>query len=449
MIPLAGSAYTYAYATLGELLAWIIGWDLTLEYAMGASTVSSGWSNHFIELLNIFHIKMPLWLAYDHWTALKTAENVIARQMALGANPSLVPGTQTFLDRVTAITSAQSSELLQRAHELLGAPHLFGMEIGLNLPAFIIALVITAVLVIGIKESARFNATIVTIKVSVVLFVIALGSYYINRSNWGMDWHSYAPHGFAGIGAGAAYIFFAYIGFDAVSTTAQEAKNPQRDLPIGMIASLAICTVLYIAVAGVLTGMMHWQQINIEAPVARAFLDRGLPVASHIITLGALAGLTSVMLVMLLGQTRVLYSMANDGLLPKKFFAAVHPKFRTPWKNTILVGLLAAIVGSLTPIDDIGRMVNIGTLLAFVIVSISVMVLRYTNPSQPRPFRTPWVPLIPILGVISNGYMMLKLGVWNWVRLVVWLGVGLIVYFTYSVKHSRVQDLQSGSGTKG
>ena len=410
MIPLAGSAYTYAYATLGELLAWIIGWDLTLEYAMGASTVSSGWSNHFIELLNIFHIKMPLWLAYDHWTALKICGEYDCAADGAGVGLLLVPGTQAFLDKVSAITAAQSPELLQRAHDLLGAPHLFGMEIGFNLPAFIIALVITAILVVGIKESARFNTGIVVIKVSVVLFVIALGARYINASNWGTDWHSYAPNGFAGIGAGAAYIFFAYIGFDAVSTTAQEAKNPQRDLPIGMIASLAICTVLYIAVAGVLTGMVHWQQINIEAPVARAFLDRGLTTASHIITLGALAGLTSVMLVMLLGQTRVLYSMANDGLLPKKFFAAVHPKFRTPWKNTILVGLLAAIVGSVTPIDDIGRMVNIGTLLAFVIVSISVMVLRYTNPNQPRPFRTPWVPLIPILGVISNGYMMLKLG---------------------------------------
>jgi basic amino acid/polyamine antiporter, APA family len=447
MIPLAGSAYTYAYATLGELLAWIIGWDLTLEYAMGASAVSSGWSNHFIELLKIFHIRMPLWLAYDHWTALKTAENTIARQMAQASDASLVPGSQTFLDRVSAIVSAQSPELMQRAHDLLGAPHLFGMEVGLNLPAFIIALIITAILVVGIKESARFNTGIVVIKVSVVLFVIALGARYINPSNWGTDWHSYAPNGLAGIGAGAAYIFFAYIGFDAVSTTAQEAKNPQRDLPIGMIASLAICTVLYIAVAGVLTGMMHWQQINIEAPVARAFLDRGLTTASHIITLGALAGLTSVMLVMLLGQTRVLYSMATDGLLPKKFFADVHPKFRTPWKNTILVGLLAAVVGSLTPIEDIGRMVNIGTLLAFVIVSVSVMVLRYTNPSQPRPFRTPWVPFIPILGVASNGYMMYKLGMWNWIRLVVWLGIGLVVYFTYSVKHSRVQALQPGEGS--
>src|SRR5205807_46737 len=281
MIPLAGSAYTYAYATLGELFAWIIGWDLTLEYAMGASTVSSGWSNHFIELLN--------------------------------------------------------------------APTIFGVEIGFNLPAFLIALVITAILVIGIKESARFNAAIVTIKVAVVLFVIGLGIHYVNFANWGHDWSTFAPMGFSGVGAGAAYIFFAYIGFDAVSTTAQEAKNPQRDLPIGIIVSLLICTFLYIAVAGVLTGMVHWQDVNIEAPIARAFLDRGLSTASHVITLGALAGLTSVMLVMLLGQTRVLYAMANDGLLPKKFFAAVHPKFRTPYKNTMLVGLLAAIVGSVTP----------------------------------------------------------------------------------------------------
>ncbi len=443
MIPLAGSAYTYAYATLGELFAWIIGWDLTLEYAMGASTVSSGWSNHFIELLEIFHIRMPLWLAYDHWTALKTAENIVARQMAQAADPSLVPGTQAFLGKVASIIAAQPPELLDRAHTLLNAPHLFGFEIGLNLPAFIIALIITTILAIGIKESARFNSTVVVIKVAVVLFVIGLGFRYVNPSNWGMDWHSFAPYGFSGIGAGAAYIFFAYIGFDAVSTTAQEAKNPQRDLPIGIIASLLICTALYIAVAAVLTGMVPWQEINIEAPIARAFMDRGLVTASHIITLGALAGLTSVMLVMLLGQTRVLYSMANDGLLPKKFFADVHPKFRTPWKNTILVGLLAATVGSLTPIEDIGKMVNIGTLLAFVIVSIAVMVLRRTNPDQPRPFRTPWVPVVPILGVISNGYMMYKLGWINWMRLIVWLIIGLIVYFSYGRYHSRVQALSS------
>ncbi|HWF10268.1 MAG TPA: amino acid permease, partial [Bryobacteraceae bacterium] len=240
-------------------------------------------------------------------------------------------------------------------------------------------------------------------------------------------------------GAGAAYIFFAYIGFDAVSTTAQEAKNPQRDLPIGIIASLLICTILYIAVAGILTGMVPWRDVNIEAPIARAFLDRGLTGASHIITLGALAGLTSVMLVMLLGQTRVLYSMAKDGLLPTRVFAEIHPKFRTPWKNTILVGLLAAIVGSVTPIDDIGKMVNIGTLLAFVIVCVAVLVLRRTDPEQSRPFRTPWVPLVPILGILFNGYMMYKLGWVNWARLIIWLIIGLVVYFAYGQKHSRVQ----------
>jgi APA family basic amino acid/polyamine antiporter len=445
MIPLAGSAYTYAYATLGELFAWIIGWDLTLEYAMGASTVSSGWSNHFIELLEIFHLRMPLWLAYDHWTGLRIAENVIARQMALASDSSLVPGTQAFLTRVADIMSAQSPDLLQRAHELLNAPHLFGAEIGVNVPAFLIALVITAILAVGIKESARFNSTIVVIKVSVVLFVIGLGFRYVNSSNWGHDWSTFAPNGFAGIGAAAAYIFFAYIGFDAVSTTAQEAKNPQRDLPIGIILSLLICTALYILVAGVLTGMVPWRDVNIEAPVARAFMDRGLSSASHIITLGALAGLTSVMLVMLLGQTRVLYSMAKDGLLPKKFFADVHPRWRTPWKNTILVGLLAAMVGSVTPIEDIGRMVNIGTLLAFIIVCIAVMVLRKKNPAQARPFRTPFVPLVPILGILFNGFMMYKLGWVNWARLIIWLAIGLVVYFTYGVKHSKVQALEKNA----
>jgi len=440
MIPLAGSAYTYAYATLGELFAWIIGWDLTLEYAMGASTVSSGWSNHFIEFLRIFHIDIPLWLAYDHWTALQTAENMVAHEI-VATDPSVVAGTQAFLDKVDSVISAQSPALLQRAHDLVAAPRLFGVEIGFNLPAFCIALLITVILVIGIKESARFNAGIVMLKVSVVLFVIILGLKYVDTSNWGHDWASFAPMGFSGIGAGAAYIFFAYIGFDAVSTTAQEAKNPQRDLPIGIIASLIICTILYILVAGVLTGMVPWHSVNIEAPLTRAFLDRGLTKASYLITAGALAGLTSVMLVMLLGQTRVLYSMANDGLLPRNFFAAIHPKFRTPYKNTILVGLLAAICGSITPINVLGKMVNIGTLLAFVIVCIAVIMLRKSNPDQPRPFRTPWVPVVPLLGVAFNGYMMMKLGTWNWIRLIVWLAIGLVVYFTYSRHHSRVRGL--------
>src|SRR6185312_6392753 len=330
-------------------------------------------------------------------------------------------------------------QLLEGAHKLLDAPKVFGVELGWNMPAFVIALIITAILAIGIKESARFNSTIVVIKVAVVLFVIGLGFRYVSASNWGGDWHTFAPMGFSGIGAGAAYIFFAYIGFDAVSTTAQEAKNPQRDLPIGIIASLLVCTVLYIAIAAVLTGMVPWREVNIEAPLTVAFLDRGLTKSSYLITAGALAGLTSVMLVMLLGQTRVLYSMANDGLLPKKFFAAIHPRFRTPYKNTILVGLLAALVGSTFTIDDIGKMVNIGTLLAFIIVCIAIMVLRRTNPSQPRPFRTPWVPVVPILGIIFNGYMMYKLGALNWYRLIIWLVIGLVVYFTYSRHHSRVQ----------
>lgn len=288
------------------------------------------------------------------------------------------------------------------------------------------------------------------VKVAVVLFVLGLGAKYVHPGNWGGNWHSFAPYGLSGIGAGAAYIFFAYIGFDAVSTTAQEAKNPQRDLPIGMIASLVVCTVLYIGVAAVLTGMVPWQSVNIEAPIARAFLDRGLTWASDIIVVGALAGLTSVMLVMLLGQTRVLYAMASDGLLPRKFFAEVHPRFRTPFRNTFLVGTLAGLVGAVTPIDDIGKMVNIGTLLAFVIVCIAIMVLRRTEPDKERPFRTPWVPFVPVMGILFNGYMMIKLGWLNWARLIVWLIIGLVVYFTYSVKHSKVRErLQNSVGVKG
>jgi APA family basic amino acid/polyamine antiporter len=451
MIPLAGSAYTYAYATLGELFAWIIGWDLTLEYAMGASTVSSGWSNYFIEFLKMFGIRIPLWLSYDHWTAMTQATNTVARGMIAAAHPELAPGSQGFLDAVTSLLAHPTAQMASAADALLAAPRLFGVEIGFNLPAFIIALVITWILVVGIKESARFNAIIVTIKVSVVIFVLVLGSHYVHVSNWGSDWHSFAPFGVAGISSAAAYIFFAFIGFDAVSTTAQEAKNPQRDLPIGIIASLFICTILYVGVAAVLTGMVPWQLVNIEAPITHAFLDHNIGWASDIITCGALAGLTSVMLVMLIGQTRVLYAMASDGLLPKKFFAAIHPKFHTPWKNTILVGLLAAIIGSITPIDKIGTMVNIGTLLAFVMVCAAVIILRRTEPNQPRPFRTPGIyfggrlPIVPALGIVANGYLMYSLGVWNWVRLIVWLIIGLFVYFLYSVRHSKVQALPDAS----
>ncbi|MDP9039564.1 MAG: amino acid permease, partial [Acidobacteriota bacterium] len=345
MIPLAGSAYTYAYATLGEIFAWIIGWDLTLEYAMGASTVSSGWSNTFVEFLAIFHLKFPLWLAYDHWTGLKKAFDLVARQSLHTVHPELIPGTKPFTEALAALIAHPSAQLAAQAHAALAAPALFGHELGFNLPAFIIALVITAVLVIGIKESANFNAGIVILKIAVVLFVLGLGSHYVNKANWGSDWHTFAPFGIGGIGLAAGLVFFSYIGFDAVSTTAQEAKNPQRDMPIGIILSLSICTILYIGVAAVLTGMVYWPDVNIEAPIVRAFLEHNLNSAANIITIGSLAGLTSVMLVMLLGQSRVLYAMAKDGLLPRGFFGAIHPRFRTPWKATILAGLLAAIVG--------------------------------------------------------------------------------------------------------
>jgi APA family basic amino acid/polyamine antiporter len=447
MIPLAGSAYTYSYATLGEIFAWIIGWDLTLEYAMGASTVSSGWSSYFIEFLKMFGIKLPLWISYDHWTGLAVAKETAARELLATTHPELVSGSQGFLNALQGVMASPSAALTTRAHQLLNAPHFFGMELGFNLPAFLIAMVITAILVVGIKQSAKFNTGIVIVKVAVVLFVLALGSFYVHPANWGHDWHSFAPMGLAGIGTAAGYIFFAYIGFDAVSTTAQEAKNPQRDLPIGIIASLTICTILYIGIAAVLTGMVPWQLVNIGAPISYAFLDHNIFWASNIITCGALAGLTSVMLVMLIGQTRVLYAMASDGLLPKKFFGAIHHKFHTPWKNTILVGLLAASVGSITPIDKIGKMVNIGTLLAFVMVCASIIVLRIKAPDQPRPFHTPgifckgWLPIIPGLGILVNGYLMCSLGWENWARLIIWLAIGLIVYFFYSVNHSKVQKL--------
>ena len=439
MIPLAGSAYTYAYATLGELFAWIIGWDLTLEYAMGASTVSSGWSNNFVEFLAIFGLKFPLWLAYDHWTGLRTALTTVCRNALIASRPELVQGTKAFSNALLDLVAHPTPALAAQAHMLLGAPQLFGVEIGFNLPAFLIALIITAVLVVGIQESARFNAVIVVLKLTVVLFVLGLGSHYVNRANWGTDWHSFAPAGVGGIGLAAGLVFFSYIGIDAVSTTAQEAKNPQRDLPIGIIASLSLCTLLYIGIAAVLTGMVPWQSINVEAPIVRALLDYRVGWAANIVTIGSIAGLTSVMLVMLLGQSRVLYAMAHDGLLPRRFFGDVHPRFRTPWKGTILAGLLAAVVGSVTPIDDIGK---IGTLLAFVIVGVAVVILRRTDPQRERPFRAPlvWpIPVVPALGVIFNGYMMYTLGKWNWIRLVVWLIIGLVIYFAYGRKHSEVQ----------
>ena len=411
MIPLAGSAYTYAYATLGELFAWIIGWDLVLEYMMGAATVSVGWSGYLVKFLKLFGIHLPDWLTND-WITYSRA----AAMAAQGGHPFPAP------------------------------PTIAGIPIVFNLLALCAVLFVTAVLARGIQESARLNSTIVFTKTAVVVMVVIVGALYVKAANWGATWGDFAPNGFHGIASGAAYIFFAYIGFDAISTTAQEAKNPQKDMPFGIIGSLLICTVLYIAVALVLTGMVHWSKIDLKAPIAQAFEGYGLGWAVFLITGGALAGLTSVMLVMLLGQTRVFFAMSRDGLLPKRVFGEVHPRFRTPFKMTWIVGTICALLGAFTPIDDLGQMVNIGTLLAFVIVSAAVIILRRTNPDAPRPFRTPMVPLVPILGALFCFYLMLNLGPATWIRLVVWLVIGMTIFFGYSRHHSKL-TAPAGAGS--
>jgi len=386
MVPVAGSAYTYAYATLGELFAWIIGWDLVLEYAVASSTVAHGWSHYFLAFLNIFGVTLP-----ERWT-----------------------NTPIDIDAATHAWSVTGAYC--------------------NLPAALVVLFITVILVVGIRESASFNAAMVVLKLIVVLLVIGLGSAYVRTENW----HPFLPYGWGGVLSGASYVFFAYIGFDSVSTHAEEAKNPQRDVPIGIIASLAMCTILYILVAAVLTGMVPYTQINIDAPVAGAFASRGMPVAVFFISLGAVVGITSVLLVLLLSQARVLLAMARDGLIPREFFGAVHPRFRTPHKGTILTGILVATVAALFPLRILAELVNIGTLMAFVIVCAAVLVMRRTNPQLDRPFRTPFVPAVPILGMGMNFWMMYGLGWENWVRLVVWLLVGLVIYFGYGRKRSTM-----------
>ncbi len=402
MVPVAGSAYTYAYATLGELFAWIIGWDLVLEYAVASSTVAHGWSHYFTSFIGIFGIVLP-----HAWTN----------------NPfDFDPATSTWV-----ATGAVC-----------------------NLPAFLVVLLITVILVIGIRESARFNAAMVILKLVVVLFVIILGAGYIETKNW----HPFLPYGMPGVFKGAAYIFFAYIGFDSVSTHAEEAKNPQRDVPIGIIASLVLCTILYILVAAVLTGMIPYDKIDIDAPVAHAFKARGLPVAEFLISLGAVVGITSVLLVLLLSQARVLLAMARDGLIPKSFFAAVHPRFRTPHKATILTGIVVATIGAIFPLKLLADLVNIGTLMAFVIVCAAVIVMRRTNPNVTRPFRTPFVPLVPLAGIGMNVAMMFSLGWENWARLGGWLLIGFVIYFGYSRHHSIMatdlaEELKVGGASPG
>jgi APA family basic amino acid/polyamine antiporter len=385
-VPVAGSAYTYAYATLGELFAWIIGWDLVLEYAVASSTVAHGWSHYLLSFLILFGITLPA-----AWTG----------------NPfDFDPAANAWV-----ATGAY-----------------------LNLPAALIVLAVTVVLVVGIRESASFNAAMVMVKLVVVLFVIVVGAAYVQVENW----KPFLPYGIPGVLKGSAYIFFAYIGFDSVSTHAEEARNPQRDVPIGIIASLAVCTLLYILVAAVLTGMVPYDQIDIDAPVAHAFATRGLPVAVFLISLGAIIGITSVLLVLLLSQARILLAMARDGLIPRDFFGAVHPRYRTPHKATILTGVIVAAVAALFPLKLLADLVNIGTLMAFVIVCAAVIVMRRTHPDLPRPFRTPWVPAVPLLGIASNLLMMLYLGWENWLRLAVWLAIGLVIYYAYGRRHSTM-----------
>jgi APA family basic amino acid/polyamine antiporter len=402
MVPVAGSAYTYAYATLGELFAWIIGWDLVLEYAVASSTVAHGWSHYFVSFLAIFGVELPaMWVQ----------------------NPfDFDPATASWV--------------------LTGAV--------CNVPAFLVVLLITVILVVGIRESANFNAAMVMLKIAVVLFVIIVGAGYIETKNW----HPFLPYGMPGVFKGAAYIFFAYIGFDSVSTHAEEAKNPQRDVPIGIIASLVMCTIFYILVAAVLTGMIPYDQIDIDAPVARAFKARGLPVAEFLISLGAVVGITSVLLVLLLSQARVLLAMARDGLIPKSFFAAVHPRFRTPHKATILTGILVASIAAIFPLKLLADLVNIGTLMAFVIVCAAVIVMRRTNPHVPRPFRTPFVPWVPLAGIGMNLAMMFSLGWENWARLGGWLLIGFVIYFSYGRHHSilgheMANELRHGGASPG
>jgi APA family basic amino acid/polyamine antiporter len=409
MVPVAGSAYTYAYATLGELVAWIIGWDLILEYAVGSATVAHGWSHYFQNFIGQFGVSLP--------NALRSAP--------FDYDP--VAGELVLTGRV------------------------------LDLPAVLVACLVTVILVKGVKESATFNNAMVLLKLAIVLFVIVAGIPHINPANW----VPFAPYGYTGISlfghtiagqtgnggeplgmfAGAATIFFAYIGFDSVSTHAEEAKNPQRDVPIGIMASLVVCTVLYIAVAAVITGMVRYDQIDIDAPIPSAFASVGMPWAQFLISLGAVAGITSVLLVLMLSQPRVMLAMARDGLVPRSFFGAIHPRFCTPWKSTILTGGFVALMGGFLPLRVLAELVNIGTLLAFVIVCLAVLVLRKTNPGAKRPFRVPLVPFVPICGILLCTLLMFSLPAENWWRLFIWLALGLVIYYAYGRHHSVMHDL--------
>ncbi len=418
ILPIAGSAYTYGYATLGELVAWIIGWDLVLEYAFGAATVASGWSGYFNSFLQQLHIYIPPQLTATTGTVLVFYH---AQWMPV---MSLPPG----------VTDA-------------GLPHVTGL---FNLIALLVILVVTTVLVVGIQESANLNTAIVIVKLGIVAVFLVLGIAFLLRHPEvaRANWHPFIPprdasgnFGVMGIAAAAASIFFSYIGFDAVSTAAQEAKNPQRDMPIGILGSLVFCTLLYIVVSTVLTGLVNYRSLDVAAPVALGIDATGVSWGSMLVKVGAIFGLGTVMLVMLLGQSRVFFSMSRDGLLPK-WASEIHPKFRTPWKSTIIVGLVVAVMPAFLPIDRLSELVNIGTLLAFMIVCAGVWILRVRHPEMHRPFKTPLVPLVPILGIGMALFLMVQLPLITWTVMIAWLVVGLGIYFTYSLKHSKVQAME-------
>jgi APA family basic amino acid/polyamine antiporter len=419
MVPVSGSAYTYAYASLGEFVAWIIGWDLIVEYAVGNIGVAIGWSGYFRELLSHFGLDLPAWLATD----FRSAHDAVA---AVAGGASDAP--------TLYLASAPAT-----------APHLLGIPVIVNLPAFLVVALITVILVIGIRESANSNSAMVVLKIGIILFFLAVGLLFVKPLNWDNPTSGgFAPNGFAGISAGAAIIFFSYIGFDAVSTAAEEAQNPGRDMPFGIIMSLAVTTVLYIAISAVMTGLAPWQQLGTPEPMITALqLAEGSPtvlrVSRLIIAIGAVVAMGSVLLVFQLGQPRIFMSMARDGLLPP-VFAKVHPRFKTPYIGTILTGLFVATFAAFANIAEVVDLTNIGTLFAFILVSIGVIILRRVDPDRPRPFRVPWVPITPMISVVACFYLMYKLPGITWVRFGIWLAVGLVLYFLYGSKHSRLRN---------
>ena len=430
MIPIAGSAYTYGYATLGELTAWIIGWDLILEYLFGAATVAVGWSGYFSAFMNELGFRIPVQFT--------------------GA-PLDVEGTHNLVASQICYDPATNNVIKVASDAVCDTTRYSVAQGVINIPAMVLVGLMTFLLVLGIKESARFNNLIVIVKTAIVLLVIGFGFMYVNSDNWHPfipeNTGTYGQFGWSGIVRGAAVIFFAYIGFDAVSTAAQEAKNPQRDMPIGILGSLAICTVLYILMSLVMTGLTSYTNLDVPHPVFVAIDAAGPALAwlTPIINIGAIAGLASVVLVMLMAQPRIFYTMSRDGLLPP-VFGKIHPKFKTPYITTILTGAVCALIAGFFPIGLLGELVSIGTLLAFVIVAAGVIVLRRVSPEIQRPFRTPLVPLVPILAILICGYMMYSLPADTWIRLLVWLALGLAIYFLYGKSHSRIGVREEAGG---